>query len=186
LWRDGAGLRQHLERSIVMVGMMGAGKTAVGQALARRLGVPFIDSDEEIERAANQSINEIFAREGEAFFREKEAQVISRLLEGRRGVLSVGGGAFLSERTRSAIRQHGVSVWLRATVDVLWPRVRRKPTRPLLKTPDPRGTLAHLVAERAPYYAMADVIVDTRSDLSAAETAALVHDAVAARSDVFA
>lgn len=169
-----------------MVGMMGAGKTAVGQALARRLQVPFVDSDEEIEQAANQSINEIFAREGEAFFREKETQVIGRLLEGRRGVLSVGGGAFLSERTRAAIREHGVSVWLRATAEVLWPRVRRRPKRPLLATPDPQGTLARLVAERAPVYALADIVVDTHADLSAADTAALVHEAVAARSDVLA
>ena len=169
-----------------MVGMMGAGKTAVGQALARSLNVPFTDSDEEIEKAANLSINEIFARDGEAFFRQKETQVIERLLNGRRGVLSVGGGAFLSETNRDLIRRHGVSVWLRGSVEVLWPRVRRKPTRPLLKTPDPRGTLARLVAERAPIYALADITVDTRTDYSAAQTAALVHQAVAARTDVFA
>jgi shikimate kinase len=167
-----------------MVGMMGAGKTAVGQALARRLNVPFTDSDQEIERAANLSINEIFARDGEAFFREKESQVISRLLEGRRGVLSVGGGAFLSEETRELIRWHGVSVWLRATVDVLWPRLKRKTTRPLLRTPDPKGTLSRLVDERAATYALADVIVDARAELSAAETAGLVHEAIAARMDV--
>ena len=169
-----------------MVGMMGAGKTAVGQALARRLQVPFTDSDEEIEKAANLSINEIFARSGEVFFRKKEAQVIARLLLGRRGVLSVGGGAFLAEANRELIRSHGVSVWLRATVDVLWPRVRRKSNRPLLKTPDPRGTLTRLVAERAPIYGLADIVIDTGPDLSAAETAALVHAAVAARTDVLA
>lgn len=169
-----------------MVGMMGAGKTAVGQALARRLQVPFTDSDEEIERAASLSINEIFARDGEAFFREKESQVIARLLEGRRGVLSVGGGAFLSEATRSRIRERAVSVWLRASVDVLWPRVRRKANRPLLKTADPKGTLARLVAEREPVYALADVVVDARPDLSAAETAAVVHEALLARTDVLA
>jgi shikimate kinase len=169
-----------------MVGMMGAGKTAVGQALARRLNVPFTDSDEEIERAANQSVAEIFARDGEVFFRQKEAQVIARLLEGRRGVLSVGGGAFLAEETRALIRRHAVSVWLRASVEVLWPRVKRKATRPLLKTPDPRGTLARLVAERAPTYALADVAIDTRAELTAAETAALVHEAIAARTDALA
>lgn len=169
-----------------MVGMMGAGKTAVGQALARRLGVPFTDSDQEIERASNQTISEIFARDGEAFFREKESQVIARLLEGRRGVLSIGGGAFLSESNRRVIRRNGISVWLRGSVDVLWPRVKRKTTRPLLKTADPRGTLARLVEERAPFYAEADIVIDTRPDLTAAETAALVHKAVAARSDAFA
>ena len=170
----------------MLVGMMGAGKTAVGQALARRLQVPFTDSDAEIERAANLTISEIFARDGEAFFREKESQVIARLLDGRRGVLSVGGGAFLSPANRELIRQQGVSVWLRATVEVLWPRVRRKPTRPLLRTPDPRGTLARLVAERAPIYALADIVVDSRADLSAAETAGRVHDAIAERTDVLA
>jgi shikimate kinase len=169
-----------------MVGMMGAGKTAVGQALARRLSVPFTDSDQEIERAANLSISEIFARDGEAFFREKESQVIARLLEGRRGVLSVGGGAFLSDGTRETIRRHGVSVWLRATVEVLWPRLKRKTTRPLLRTPDPKGTLARLVDERAATYALADVIVDASAELSAAETAALVHEAIAARTDILA
>jgi shikimate kinase len=184
--RGGAGLRQQLERTIVMVGMMGAGKTAVGQALARRLDVPFTDSDAAIEAAANLSISEIFARDGEVFFREKEAQVIARLLKGRRGVLSIGGGAFLSEANRAHIRRYGVSVWLRATVEVLWPRVRRKSNRPLLKTPDPRGTLARLVAERAPIYAQADIVIDTRPELSAAETSALVHEAIAARTDVLA
>ena len=169
-----------------MVGMMGAGKTAVGQALARRLEVPFTDSDEEIERAANQSISEIFARDGEAFFRKKESQVIARLLEGPPGVLSVGGGAFLSEETRELIRAQGVSVWLRASLDVLWPRVKRKTTRPLLKTPDPKGTLDRLIAERAPIYQLADVVVDADAGLSAAETAAVVHAAVAARTDVLA
>lgn len=186
IWRDGAGLRQPLEKTIVMVGIMGAGKTAVGQALAARLDVPFTDSDEEIERAANLSISEIFARDGEAFFRDKEARVIARLLEGRRGVLSVGGGAFLSGVTRDLIRQHGVSVWLRASIEVLWPRVKRKATRPLLKTPDPRGTLERLIAERAPVYELADIVVDARADLTAAETAALVHEAVADRTDVLA
>ena len=165
---------------------MGAGKTAVGQALARRLDCPFTDSDEEIEKAANLTIAEIFARDGEAFFRAKETQVIGRLLEERRGVLSVGGGAFLAPVNREMIRRRGVSVWLRATLEVLWPRVRRKTTRPLLRTPDPRGTLARLIEERGPTYALADVTVDTRADLSALETAALVHDAIAARTDALA
>lgn len=165
---------------------MGAGKTAVGQALARRLDVPFVDSDHEIEQAANLSISEIFARDGEAFFRDRETQVISRLLAGRVGILSVGGGAFLSQVNRDVIHANGVSVWLRATLDVLWPRVRRKATRPLLNTPDPRGTLEKLIAERAPYYAKADIIVDTRADLSALDMAEQVLDALSERTDVFA
>jgi shikimate kinase len=179
-------LRQQLERSVVMVGMMGAGKSAVGLALARRLRVPFADSDTEIERAANLTIAEIFERDGETFFRRKEAQVIERLLAGPRGVLSIGGGAFLADENRRLIAARGVSVWLRATVDVLWPRVRRKSTRPLLRTADPRGTLVRLIEERGPVYALADLTVDTRADLSAAETAALVHDALLARTDVLA
>jgi shikimate kinase len=179
-------LRQQLERSVVMVGMMGAGKSAVGLALARRLRVPFADSDTEIERAANLTIAEIFERDGETFFRRKETQVIERLLAGPRGVLSIGGGAFLVDENRRLIAARGVSVWLRATVDVLWPRVRRKSTRPLLRTADPRGTLVRLIEERGPVYALADLTVDTRADLSAAETAALVHDALLARTDVLA
>ncbi len=166
--------------------MMGAGKTAVGQVLARQLHVPFADSDVEIERAANLSITEIFVRDGESFFREKEAQVIARLLEGPHGVLSVGGGAFLSAGNRETIGRHGVSVWLRATVEVLWPRVKRKTTRPLLKTPDPKGTLQRLVDERAPIYSLADVVVDSRADTSAAEMAVKIHRAIAERSDVLA
>ncbi len=162
--------------------MMGAGKTAVGQALARQLQVPFADSDAEIEQAANLSISEIFARDGEGFFREKEAQVITRLLEGRRGVLSVGGGAFLSPRNRDVISRLGVSVWLRATAEVLWPRVKRKDTRPLLMTPDPRGTLKRLVEERSPIYSLADIVIDTRADISATETARRVHEAIVQRS----
>jgi shikimate kinase len=179
-------LRQQLERTVVMVGMMGAGKSAVGLALARRLRVPFTDSDAEIERAANLAISEIFERDGEPFFRRKEAQVIERLLAGPRGVLSIGGGAFLAAENRRLIAARGVSVWLRATVDVLWPRVRRKPTRPLLRTSDPRGTLVRLIEERAPVYAEADVTVDTQAELSAAETAELVHEALLARTDVIA
>ena len=169
-----------------MVGMMGAGKTAVGTVLARRLGVPFTDSDAEIEKAANLSIAEIFAREGEPFFREKEEQVVARLLAGRAGVLSIGGGAFLSPRIRAMVGSRGISVWLRATVDVLWQRVRHKRTRPLLRTADPRGTLARLAAERDPIYGQADIIVDTLADFSPQQTADLVHAALSQRADVLA
>ena len=142
-----------------MVGMMGAGKTAVGRALAARLGVPFLDSDAEIEAAANMTVPEIFARDGEPFFRTKETQVISRLLDEERGVLSTGGGAFLAEENRANISARGVSVWLNADLDLLWQRVRHKDTRPLLRTADPRATLAKIYAARVPLYALADVAV---------------------------
>jgi shikimate kinase len=148
-----------LKKTIVMVGMPGSGKTAVGTALARRLGVPFRDSDDEIVKAANMSIAEIFERDGEAFFREKEAQVIARLLSGRPGVLSTGGGAFLQPANRRAIAARGVSLWLDADLELLWQRVRHKESRPLLRTPDPKATLSALYAARVPHYAEADVTV---------------------------
>ena len=134
-----------LKKTVVMVGMMGAGKTAIGSALARELDVPFRDSDDEIVAASNMTIPEIFARDGEAFFREKEAQVIRRLMSGPPGVLSTGGGAYLAERNRRLIAETGVAVWLRAELDLLWDRVRHKDTRPLLRTGDPYGTLAGLL-----------------------------------------
>ncbi|MEL6565817.1 MAG: shikimate kinase [Pseudomonadota bacterium] len=157
--------RHVLKKTVVMVGMMGAGKTAVGRALATRLDVPFLDSDAEIETAANMTVPEIFTRDGEPFFRKKEAQVIARLLDEERGVLSTGGGAFLVEDNRAMISARGVSVWLNADLDLLWQRVRHKDTRPLLRTPDPRATLAELYAARAPVYALADVAVRSEPDL---------------------
>jgi shikimate kinase len=155
-----------LRKTVVMVGMMGAGKTAIGTALSRNLGVPLLDSDEEIVRAANRSIAEIFARDGEPFFRLKEAQVIARLLRGAACVLSTGGGAFMAEGNRTEIAAHGVSVWLRADLDLLWARVRHKTTRPLLRTPNPRETLRQLYDARTPVYALADLAVDAEPDLS--------------------
>ncbi|WP_268952205.1 shikimate kinase [Salibaculum griseiflavum] len=144
-----------LHRTVVLVGMMGSGKSAIGRNLAARLGVAFLDSDAEIEAAANASIAEIFARDGEAFFRDREAEVIARLLKSEPCILSTGGGAFLAERNRRAIAQHGVALWLDADLDLLWDRVRHKDTRPLLRTPDPRGTLARIFEDRAPIYAKA-------------------------------
>ena len=158
-----------LKKTVVMVGMMGAGKTAVGRALALRLGVPFLDSDAEIEAAANMSVPEIFERDGEPFFRARETQVISRLLDEERGILSTGGGAFLAEENRANITARGVSVWLNADLDLLWQRVRHKDTRPLLRTPDPRATLAEIYAVRVPLYALADVTVVSLPDLSIEE-----------------
>ena len=167
-----------------MVGMMGAGKTAVGTALARLLAVPFLDSDEEIVRAAQRSIAEIFERDGEAFFRTRETEVISRLLRGAPCVLSTGGGAFLSPVNRSQIAQSGVAVWLRADLDLLWQRVRHKTTRPLLRTPNPRQTLADLCAARAPLYRLADLTVESEPSLSVEAMAEHVATALASRPDV--
>lgn len=158
--------RYRLKKTVVMVGMMGAGKTAIGRALAARLDVPFLDSDAEIETAANMTVPEIFSRDGEPFFRKKEAQVIARLLDEERGVLSTGGGAFLVEGNRDIISARGVSVWLNADLDLLWQRVRHKDTRPLLRTPDPRATLAEIFEARAPVYALADVGVRSAPELS--------------------
>ncbi len=175
---------QRLTKTVVMVGMMGAGKTAVGTALARLLAVPFVDSDEEIVRAANRTIAEIFERDGESFFRTRETEVILRLLRGVPCVLSTGGGAFLSQNNRAQISQAGVSVWLRADLDLLWHRVRHKTTRPLLRTENPRETLRSLYAARVGFYEQADLIVDSSADLSVDDMARRVLDALSTRSDV--
>lgn len=177
-------MKARLKRTVVLIGMMGAGKTAVGTALARILGVPFVDSDEEIERAAMMSVAEIFARDGEAFFREKESQVLRRLLTGPPCVLSTGGGAFLAPANRQAIAEAGVSVWLKADLDLLWQRVRHKTTRPLLRTPDPKGTLARLLEARAPVYAEAQVVVEAAADLSIEEMAQRVLAALRAQGGI--
>ena len=173
-----------LRKTVVMVGMMGAGKTAVGTAVARQLGVPFLDSDEEIVRAADRSIAEIFARDGEDFFRDREFEVIGRLLRAEPCILSTGGGAFLSQRNREQIGQAGVSVWLRADLDLLWQRVRHKSTRPLLRTANPRQTLHDLNAARLPFYTMADLAVDAAADYSIEQMAERVIDALKTRPDV--
>jgi shikimate kinase len=146
-----------LTRHIVLIGMMGAGKTAIGTELARRLRVPFTDSDAEIESAAAMSISEIFARDGEGFFRDRESQVLTRLLAGRPSIISTGGGAWLRPENRACITARGMSVWLNCPPDVLWNRVRQRSTRPLLKTADPKGTLLRLLAERSPIYARSEV-----------------------------
>lgn len=177
-------MKPRLKKTVVMVGMMGAGKSAVGKELASMLGVPFLDSDAEIERAANATIAEIFARDGETFFRDKEAQVIARLIDGEPCVLSVGGGAFLRAETRRRISDHGVSVWLKADLDTLWARVRRKDTRPLLRTANPYKTLADLMATREPAYAEADLIVPTTADYAIETTAEKVVAALSSRADV--
>ncbi len=173
-----------LKKTIVLVGMMGAGKTAVGRALAQRLGVPFLDSDHEIEAAANMSIPEIFARDGEPFFREKEHQVISRLLKEECGVLSTGGGAFMAERNRQVMSAVGVSVCLQADLDVLWKRVKGRDSRPLLKSTDPYQTLSDLYHARVPVYALADVTVPSDGQTSIDKMVDRVLEALRARPDV--
>jgi len=173
-----------LKKTVVLVGMMGAGKTAVGKALATMLDVPFLDSDAEIEAAANMGVGEIFARDGEAFFREKETQVIARLLQGHAGILSTGGGAFLKERNRALIHRDGVSVWLDARLPLLWRRVRHKDSRPLLRTEDPYQTLSDLYEARVPSYAKADLRVDVMPGLSIEQTAQSVLDVLSQRPDL--
>lgn len=173
-----------LMRTVTLVGMMGSGKTAVGRALAARLRVPFVDSDEEIERAAAASIAEIFARDGEAFFRDREAEVIARLLGGPPVVLSTGGGAYLAERNRRAITAAGVAVWLDADLPLLWDRVRGKTTRPLLRTADPRGTLEAIHAKRAPIYALVDLAVKADPAYAIEDMTDAVIRALATRPDV--
>ena len=150
------------QRSIVLVGMMGAGKSSIGRRVAARLGIAFVDADVEIEEAAGMSIAEIFAAHGEPYFRAGEARVIARLLDHGPQVLATGGGAFMNEQTRANIRDRGVSVWLKAELDVLTRRLKRRNDRPLLKTADPVATLANLLAERDPIYGEADVMVMSR------------------------
>jgi shikimate kinase len=149
-------------RSLVLVGMMGAGKSSIGRKLAQRLGLPFVDADTEIERAAGMSISDIFAEHGEPYFRAGEARVIARLLDAGPQVLATGGGAFMHPQSRDAIRAKGISVWLKADLDVLMKRIKRRNDRPLLKTDDPGETLRRLMAERDPVYAEADVTVLSR------------------------
>lgn len=151
-----------MRRKIVLIGMMGAGKTAIGTDLSRRLQVPFVDTDAEIERAAAMTITEIFARDGEEFFRDRESQVLARVLMGPPCVVSTGGGAWMRAENRDRIAESGVSVWLNPDLDTLWHRVKMRPTRPLLQTPDPRGTLERLLAERLPIYQLADIAVSVR------------------------
>jgi shikimate kinase len=149
-------------RSVVLVGMMGAGKSSIGRRLAARLGIPFADADGEIETAHRMTISDIFTIYGEAYFRSGEARVIARLLDNGPQVLATGGGAFLNADTRLAIGAKGISVWLKAEFDVLMRRIKRRHDRPLLKTEDPGATLNRLIAERYPVYAEADVTVQSR------------------------
>lgn len=151
-------------RSVVLVGMMGSGKSTVGSRLALRLGLPFTDADQEIEVAAGMSIPDIFAARGEAEFRAGEQRVIARLLGQGPQVLATGGGAFMNAETRRRVSERGVSIWLRADVETLLRRVRKRSNRPLLQTADPEATLRRLLGEREPVYALADITVTSRDD----------------------
>ena len=150
-----------LPKPLVFIGMMGAGKTAIGRRVAARLDIPFIDADSEIEAAAGCSISDIFELHGETAFRDGERRVIGRLLDGPIQVLATGGGAFIDQETRKVIEKLGISVWLRADFETLWRRVSRRDHRPLLKTENPRETLSALIDQRYPVYAGANITVDS-------------------------
>lgn len=169
------GVREKLgPRPIVLVGLMGAGKSSIGRRLAERLDLPFVDADHEIEAAAGKSIPEIFADHGEPYFREGERRVIARLLENGAQVLATGGGAFMNEETRSAIASHGISVWLRADLPLLMKRVMKRADRPLLKAEDPQAVMQKLIEQRYPVYGLADVIIDSRD----VQHAQMVNDVI--------
>ena len=150
-----------LPRPVVLVGMMGAGKSTIGRRLATRLGVPFVDADAEIERAAGQTVQEIFDAHGETEFRRGEERVIARLLDGEPKVIATGGGAFVNDRTRKRIKDKGISIWLRAEIPVLLERVSRNNARPLLKRDNPERVLRKLAEERYRYYEQAAIVVDS-------------------------
>lgn len=169
------------DRSIVLVGLMGAGKTVIGRLLARRLGLPFVDADQEIEAAAGMSVRDIFEEHGEASFREGERKVIRRLLKHGPQVLATGGGAVMNAKTRRALAEHAVSLWLKADLDVLMERVMRRNTRPLLQTDNPRAVMKKLLEERYPIYGLSDVVVTSR-DVS---KRTIVNEAIASLYDHF-
>ncbi|MBN9029318.1 MAG: shikimate kinase [Rhizobiales bacterium 63-7] len=166
-------------RNLILVGLMGAGKSSVGKIVASQLGIPFIDTDHEIERVSRMTIPELFARYGEREFRDLETRVIRRLLRQGPRVVSTGGGAFINERTRQHLKSGGLSIWLKADLDVLWDRVSRRDNRPLLKTENPKQTLENLMTARYPIYAEADLTVqsrDVRKELVAREILdAIIH-----------
>ena len=161
--REAEAVRQRLgERPIVLVGLMGAGKTSVGRRLAEKLDIPFVDADHEIEAAAGKPIKEIFADHGEAYFREGERRVIQRLIGNGAQVLATGGGAFMNDETRARIQAQGISVWLKAPLPLLMKRVAKRQDRPLLQAEDPEAVMRTLMEKRYPVYALADVAVESR------------------------
>ena len=165
------------KRNLVLVGLMGAGKSAIGKLVASELGIPFIDSDHEIERVSRMTVPELFEKYGEPEFRKLENRVIKRLLRTGPRVLSTGGGAFMNADTRASIKAAGVSLWLDAALETLWERVIKRDNRPLLKTENPKQTLENLMIARYPTYALADLVVksrDVKKDMVAAEVIAAV------------
>lgn len=149
-------------RNLVFVGLMGAGKSAIGKLVAQQMRVPFVDTDHEIERVSRMTITELFAKYGEAEFRALETRVIKRLMRGGPKVISTGGGAFINENTRRNVKRLAVSIWLSADLEVLWERVNKRDHRPLLKTENPKATLEALMEKRYPIYAEADITVNSR------------------------
>jgi shikimate kinase len=167
------------QRTVALIGLMGAGKTAIGKRLAARLGLPFKDADEEIERAAGCTVAEFFERYGEAEFRAGERRVIARLVEGPPHILSTGGGAYMDAETRDVLHRKAITIWLRAELDVLYDRVKRRGHRPLLRQGDAREILARLMAQRYPVYAEADLVVDSTAqppDVTADHVAEALRD----------
>jgi shikimate kinase len=151
----------HIPKTIVLVGLMGAGKTCIGKRLAQRLGLPFIDADDEIEKAADCSIDDIFELYGESAFRDGERRVIARLLNGPVHVLATGGGAFVNDETRVQVKESAISIWIRADIELLLNRTGRRNNRPLLKNTDPRRKLEALIEERYPAYEQADIVIES-------------------------
>lgn len=149
-------------KTIALIGLMGAGKSSVGRRLAETVNLPFADSDDEIEAAAGLSISDIFSLHGEEEFRRVEQKVIERLITGPQQILATGGGAFMNDVTRSLLKEHAVTVWLRADLETLWKRVSRRDTRPLLRAEDPKGVLRNLLEKREATYALADLVVESK------------------------
>ena len=173
-----------LKKTVALVGMMGSGKSAIGKVVSSIIDVPFVDADVEIEKAAKLSIPEIFERHGEKFFRDRENQVIKRLLKERPCILATGGGAFVNEKIRISIKQHGVSIWLNADLETLWKRVKHKKTRPLLRTDNPKETLTNIYNERIETYSLADVIIESRGTSSLEKMANRVINSLLDRNEL--
>ena len=167
------------KRNLVFIGLMGAGKSAIGRLTAQALGVPFVDSDHEIERVSRMTVGDLFATYGEEEFRALEARVLKRLLRSGPRVVSTGGGAYINERSRRHIKKGGLTIWLNADLDVLWERVNKRDTRPLLKTENPKQTLENLMRARYPIYAEADLTVLSRD----VKKEAMVEEVLAAIAD---
>ena len=173
-----------LKKTVALVGMMGSGKSAIGKVIASNLDVPFVDADVEIEKAAKLSIPEIFERHGEKFFRDKEGQVIERLLKDKPCILATGGGAFINDNIRTSIKNHSVSVWLNADVETLWKRVKHKSTRPLIRTGNPKKTLINIYKERIETYSLADLIIESNGTSSLEKMANRVITSLLDRNDL--